>query len=192
MIYRVRGELDEALAYHKDALAIDREIGYKQGEADQLGNIGLIRYVGGELDEALAYLEDALKIFISIGTHPQVLQVYSYLFQVSIKEDPVKAFSYMKKALEYAPDEEKALRTIFTFLSLIANLIRAAQWEHLQHITTAQSHHFTELNPFFAAINYYARYQLSKQKDFLKKYEKERKTLNKTLLEILDNLFEKE
>jgi len=43
LIYRARGELDEALKCHKDALEIHREIGYKQGEANALGNIGVIK-----------------------------------------------------------------------------------------------------------------------------------------------------
>jgi tetratricopeptide (TPR) repeat protein len=40
LFYRA-GEVDEALKYYGDALAIHREIGYKQGEASDLGNIGL-------------------------------------------------------------------------------------------------------------------------------------------------------
>jgi tetratricopeptide (TPR) repeat protein len=62
LIYLAKGELDEALKYHKDALKIDKEIGYKQGEASDLGNIGLIYSAKGELDEALKYHKDALKI----------------------------------------------------------------------------------------------------------------------------------
>jgi tetratricopeptide (TPR) repeat protein len=42
LIYSAKGELEEALKYHKKALEIDRQIGYVQGEANQLGNIGLI------------------------------------------------------------------------------------------------------------------------------------------------------
>ncbi|UCF04394.1 MAG: tetratricopeptide repeat protein, partial [bacterium] len=44
------------------ALKIDQEIGYKQGEASDLGNIGLIYKARGELDEALKYLQDALEV----------------------------------------------------------------------------------------------------------------------------------
>ena len=62
LIYSDKGELDEALKYLTDALAIDKEIGYKQGEAADLGNIGLILKAKGELDKALKYLTDALAI----------------------------------------------------------------------------------------------------------------------------------
>jgi tetratricopeptide (TPR) repeat protein len=43
-------------------LKIHREIGYKQGEASDLGNIGLIYKAKGDLARALKYLQDALKI----------------------------------------------------------------------------------------------------------------------------------
>jgi tetratricopeptide (TPR) repeat protein len=60
------------LKYHSDALVIDREIGYRQGEANQLGNIGFIYYAKGDLDNALKYLQDAKVIFERIGARPQL------------------------------------------------------------------------------------------------------------------------
>jgi len=192
LIYSDKGELDEALKYHEGALEIHREIGYKQGEANQLGNIGLIYRAKGELDEALKYLEEALRIFTSIQSHPQVLQIYSILFSLFIENEPIKAFSYMKKALEYAPDEENAVRALSTLLSIVAQLIQQTQWEYLQHITTLQSPQFKEFNSFFAAIGYYAQYKLSRKKEFLNKYHKKRKELDESLLEILDGLLKED
>jgi len=43
-------------------MKIHKEIGYKQGEASDLGNIGLIYRDKGDLDSALKYLQDAMKI----------------------------------------------------------------------------------------------------------------------------------
>jgi hypothetical protein len=51
---------------HQEAIAINREIGYKEGEALNLYNIRLIRYCRGEPDKALEVLNDALSIFASI------------------------------------------------------------------------------------------------------------------------------
>ncbi|MEM2172980.1 MAG: tetratricopeptide repeat protein [Thermoproteota archaeon] len=46
----------------EEALKIDREIGNRQGEASDLGNIGRVYLRKDELDEALKYLEEALDI----------------------------------------------------------------------------------------------------------------------------------
>ena len=62
LIYIDLGKPDEALKYLKDALAIDRKIGYEQGIANDLGNIGVIYSDLGKPDEALKYLKDALAI----------------------------------------------------------------------------------------------------------------------------------
>lgn len=98
----------------------------------------------------------------------------------------------MKKALEYAPDEENAVRALSTLLSIVAQLIQQTQWEYVQHITTLQSPQFKEFNSFFAAIGYYAQYKLSRKKEFLNKYHKKRKELDESLLEILDGLLKED
>lgn len=67
LIYRAKGDLDEALKYHKEALEIHRDIGYRQGEASDLGNIGLIYRAKGDLDEALKYHKEALSILDTYG-----------------------------------------------------------------------------------------------------------------------------
>ena len=49
------------------ALEMHREIGHKQGEASDLGNIGLIYRSKGDLDNALKYFEKALEMHREIG-----------------------------------------------------------------------------------------------------------------------------
>jgi len=46
----------------KDALIIHKEIGHRWGEAESLGNIGLIYSHKGDLDNALKYLKEAINI----------------------------------------------------------------------------------------------------------------------------------
>jgi tetratricopeptide (TPR) repeat protein len=58
---------DEALKNLEEALNINREIGYRQGEARDLGNIGLICWDKGDLDEALKNFKVALNINREIG-----------------------------------------------------------------------------------------------------------------------------
>ncbi|MCK5509610.1 MAG: tetratricopeptide repeat protein, partial [Desulfobacterales bacterium] len=60
--YSDKGDADKALKYLKQALEIHKEIGYKHGEANQLGNIGLIYSDKGDADKALKYLKQALEI----------------------------------------------------------------------------------------------------------------------------------
>ncbi len=49
-----------------------REIGNRQGEANSLGNIGLIYKAWGELDKALECLLQVHAIFSDIGARPEV------------------------------------------------------------------------------------------------------------------------
>jgi tetratricopeptide (TPR) repeat protein len=62
MVYMDKGDLDNALQYLQDGLKIDKEIGYRQGEATSLGNIGRVYGEKGDSANALRYLEAALKI----------------------------------------------------------------------------------------------------------------------------------
>jgi len=88
LIYSAKGDLDTALKYHKDALKIHKEIGYKQGEANQLGNIGLIYKAKGDLDTALKCLNDALKI----------LDKYNLIYGRDIIENAINLIkTYIKK-----------------------------------------------------------------------------------------------
>ncbi|MDH4223195.1 MAG: tetratricopeptide repeat protein [candidate division Zixibacteria bacterium] len=101
LIYSAKGELDNALKYHKDALKIDREIGYKQGEAAALGNIGLIYSDKGDLEKALKYHKDAFKIHREIGYKQGEAAALGNIGLIySDKGDLEKALKYHKDALK--------------------------------------------------------------------------------------------
>lgn len=72
LIYSDLGRPDEALKYHREALEIDREIGYQQGIASDLGNIGVIYRGLGKSEEALKHHKDALEIFKRIGAQREI------------------------------------------------------------------------------------------------------------------------
>jgi len=55
-----KGELDKALEYYSEALAISRELGDQWVVASSLGNLGSIYHDRGELDKALQHHEQAL------------------------------------------------------------------------------------------------------------------------------------
>ena len=105
LIYSAKGELDNALKYHKDALKIDREIGYKQGEAAALGNIGLIYSDKGDLEKALKYHKDALKIDREIGyKQGEALDLDAIGLIFISKGNSSKALKYMNDALTIHKD----------------------------------------------------------------------------------------
>ena len=81
LIYRDKGDLDEALKYLKDALRIDREIGYKQGEASDLA-ITESRHV--EKDMALENMKDRILLDLYLLMRDEigkvsVVRLHSYL-----------------------------------------------------------------------------------------------------------------
>jgi len=67
LIYQAKGDLDQALKYHKEALEINKQIGRKEGEANQLGNIGLIYQDKGDLGQALRRFEEVLAMERELG-----------------------------------------------------------------------------------------------------------------------------
>lgn len=71
VIHKERGDFDAAFKYLSYALTVSREIGYKQGEAQHLRNIGILYRHKGEsdidLDMALEYFQNALSIDTETG-----------------------------------------------------------------------------------------------------------------------------
>jgi len=119
LIYSDKGELDVALKYHKEALKVHREIGYRQGEADQFGNIGLIYHYKGDLDEALKYHKEALTIDREIGYRQgEASDLGNIGLMYSDKGDLDEALKYHKEALKihreigYRQGEANALGSI--------------------------------------------------------------------------------
>ena len=67
-LYRIKGELDNALEYCGDALKLNEELGRKEGMAAALRNIGNVYQNKGELDKALDYYGKALKLNEELGS----------------------------------------------------------------------------------------------------------------------------
>jgi tetratricopeptide (TPR) repeat protein len=101
LIYSDKGEADEALKYLQQALEIDREIGFRQGEASALGNIGLIYSAKGEADEALKYQQQALEIDREIGFRQGEASALGNIGLIyRAKGEADEALKYHKQALE--------------------------------------------------------------------------------------------
>ena len=59
--------MDEAERLHRESLAIRKEIGYREGEAVSLNNLGNIAKTQGDLDEAERLYQESLEIKREIG-----------------------------------------------------------------------------------------------------------------------------
>ncbi|MDM8524897.1 tetratricopeptide repeat protein, partial [Desulfococcaceae bacterium HSG8] len=65
--YSDLGQVEKAIEYYEQALAISREIGHRQGEGNRLGNLGLAYSSLGQVEKAIEYYEQALAISREIG-----------------------------------------------------------------------------------------------------------------------------
>ena len=68
VVYGDKGELEQALQYHNDALKINHEMGDNLDEANELLNIGLILKSKGEREKALENLKSAFEIIEKHGS----------------------------------------------------------------------------------------------------------------------------
>lgn len=99
-VYRYT-DLDEALRYHAESLAISQEIGYNDGKVVNLGCIGIILKDKGELDEAMEYFREALKINEEIESKKgQAINLGSIGVIYRIKGELDEAMKYCIKTLE--------------------------------------------------------------------------------------------
>jgi tetratricopeptide (TPR) repeat protein len=67
LIYKIKGDYDNALKYYREALHIDKQLEKLSGEAVILSNIGMIYHAKGDYDNALQHLRDALQIDEKLG-----------------------------------------------------------------------------------------------------------------------------
>ena len=104
-LYRIKGELDNALEYYEKALKLDEELGRKEGMAAGLGNIGIVYQIKGELDNALEYYGKALKLDEELGRKEGIAANLGNIGIVyEIKGELDKALEYYGNALKL--DEE--------------------------------------------------------------------------------------
>jgi tetratricopeptide (TPR) repeat protein len=67
LTYAALGQVERAIDYYKQALAISHEIGDRRGEGNKLGNLGLAYADLGQVERAIDYYEQALPISREIG-----------------------------------------------------------------------------------------------------------------------------
>ena len=86
ILYKTRGELDRAEAMYEKALAIDKELGRKEGMANQYGNLGNVYQIRGELDRAAEAWKTARSLFAEIGAEPMVERIDGCLSEIEDRQ----------------------------------------------------------------------------------------------------------
>jgi tetratricopeptide (TPR) repeat protein len=85
LAYSDLGQVEKAIDYYEQALAIAREIGHRQGEGNRLGNLGLAYSDLGQVEKAKACLRQSLAIFEEIKS-PNADLVRRWLTQLEEQE----------------------------------------------------------------------------------------------------------
>ncbi len=100
LIYRTRGDLDEAERMHRKSLAIEEKLGRQEGMASDYGNLGLIYRTRGDLDEAERMLRRALEINEKLGRLEGMANQYGNLGLIyETRGDLDEAERMLRKAL---------------------------------------------------------------------------------------------
>jgi len=74
------------LKHFAEALKIHREIGHKQAEASDLGNIGIILKLCGKSNDALKHLNESLEIFEKIGMKREADIISSHILEICLDD----------------------------------------------------------------------------------------------------------
>ena len=82
IVYQKKGDLDRAIELYEQSLAIEKELGRKEGMASDYGNLGIVYQTKGDLDRARAAWEKALVLFDGLGS-PNADKVRSFLSELS-------------------------------------------------------------------------------------------------------------
>lgn len=121
------GDLDSALYYFSRKLAIDRELGKKEGEAAALNNIAGIYRQKGDYDKALEYYRQALDL---IKDDKEKATAYNNIASVYLdKGDYSKAIEYFQKAIELGERVGDYHGVAQRYISLGATYIKAKNYE---------------------------------------------------------------
>ncbi|MBK9249523.1 MAG: tetratricopeptide repeat protein [Ignavibacteria bacterium] len=100
IVYHYLSDYPQSLTYSQKALAINEEIGSKNGIASNLGNIGLVYQNLSDYPQALTYLQKALAIYEEIASKNGIARNLGNIGNVYLDlSDYTQALTYFQKAL---------------------------------------------------------------------------------------------
>ena len=135
MIYRLKGNLEEALGHFKRVLSLSKDIRHDENLSVALTNIGTIHIDSGQLDEALDHFKQAYVIMKELGDPFKIALLQRNIGLIYRRKGEFNlALDYYKKSLEnrikIGNDEEiaKQLNSIGILLSLKGELETALNY----------------------------------------------------------------
>jgi tetratricopeptide (TPR) repeat protein len=114
--YRITNNYEQALKYSNEAINVAHKAGYLKGEANAIGNIGIINEYKGNYDSALFFLGNALKIRKAAGEKRGCASSYHSMGVVYVKlGNYEKAMTFYIKALRILEElgDKKAVGTSY-------------------------------------------------------------------------------
>jgi tetratricopeptide (TPR) repeat protein len=106
-----RGDWEVAVDYFTQALALDEELGRKEGMAMQNGNLGVVAAARDDFDAAVDYFNQALARYEELGRKEGMAQIYANLGAVAFKRgDLLEARQFWVRARGLLPKWECSRR----------------------------------------------------------------------------------
>jgi len=122
LIYRKRGELEEAERMHRRALEIDEQLGRRKGIASAYGNLGLLYWTRGDLDEAERMCCRALDIEEQLGRREGMANAYGNLgliYQMRSDLDEAEKMYHQALDIDEQLDRSEGVANAYGNLGLI-------------------------------------------------------------------------
>ena len=79
IVFKMRGDLDEAEAMYRKALIIYEQLESKEGMANQYGNLGLLHWERDEFNRARQTWTRALDLYLQVGIPDKITLIQSRL-----------------------------------------------------------------------------------------------------------------
>ncbi|HTF19641.1 MAG TPA: adenylate/guanylate cyclase domain-containing protein [Chryseolinea sp.] len=142
-------DLQEAIRYGSEALALSERIGFKKGEAYAYKAVGLGHYIQGNYPEAAVQFQHSLTVFEELGLKAGIANILSNLGATYFNAgDDTKAIDFYLRSLRLAEEIDDKLR-IGTVLNNIGGVYNNKPSTELKALD-----YFLRAMPIFQEIDY--------------------------------------
>ncbi|MHA1729154.1 MAG: tetratricopeptide repeat protein [Promethearchaeota archaeon] len=108
-IYRIKGNLKEALDYSKQSLELSKKINNKPHIAELLWRVGEIHRMGGNLDAAIKHMEESLSLSDEVNEKNNIVNALFHMVRAYVDMNNLKQAEKYLKRLEEINDKNDNL-----------------------------------------------------------------------------------